>query len=383
MKAMIAACLALAVTGCSLFGGSDNTAPPAELESIKQTVKIRELWDHDTGEGTDGQRLKLTPAEHREHLFVADRSGRVESLSLENGRRVWKTETDLNLSAGPGVGEGLVLIGTSNGQLVALDETTGEQRWLIDVPSEVLAVPRAQLGIVIVQTVDGDLTGYDAATGERRWNFDRTEPVLTLRGTSSPLVIDDVVLAGFASGKLVALDVKTGRQIWEASVAVPSGRSEIERLVDLDADVVVRDNVLYVVGFQGHLAAVDLRGGSVLWSREMSAYAGLAVDDRQVYVTDENSQVWALARDSGRSMWKQDKLLHRSVTGPARIGDYLAVGDYEGYLHLLSVEDGSFVARTRIDRAGIQVVPMVVDDELIVLGAGGRLAALRFSAKAS
>jgi len=383
MKRLLAACLALAVTGCSLFRSHDNTAPPAKLEPIKQSVTIRKVWDHDTGEGTDGQRLKLTTAEHEEHIFVADRSGRVESLSRDNGRRVWKTETGLNLSAGPGVGEGLVLIGTSNGQVVALDENTGKQRWLIDVPSEVLAVPRAQLGVVIVQTVDGDLTGYDAQTGERRWNFDRTEPVLTLRGTSSPLVIDDIVLAGFASGKLVALDVKSGRQLWEASVAVPSGRSEIEQLVDLDADVVVRDNVLYVVGFQGHLAAVDLRGGSVIWTREMSAYAGLAVDDRQVYVTDENSQVWALERDSGRSMWKQDKLLHRNLTGPVRIGDYLAVGDYQGYLHLLSIEDGSLVGRLRIDSAGIQVVPQVDDDRLLVLGAGGRLAALRITGKTS
>lgn len=382
MKRLYAACLALAVSACSWFGG-DNTAPPAELESFDQTVRIRELWDHDTGKGTDGQRLKLRPAEHQEHVFVADRDGRVESLALENGRRVWKTDTDLHLSAGPGVGEGLVLVGTSNGELVALDESTGEQRWRIDVPSEVLAEPRAQNGVVIVQTVDGDLTGYDAASGTRIWNFDRTEPVLTLRGTSSPLVIDTVALAGFASGKLVALDIRSGRQLWEASVAVPSGRSEIERLVDLDADVVVRDNVLYVVGFQGQIAAIDLRGGTVLWSRDMSAYAGLAVDDTQVYVTDETSQVWALARDSGQSMWKQDKLLNRNLTGPARVGDYLVVGDFEGYLHVLSVKDGAFLARTRIDSAGIQVVPLVADDDLIVLGAGGRLSALRLSDKGS
>ena len=315
------------------------------------------------------------PAVSADRIFIADRNGRVEALDANTGKRIWRTSTNALLSAGPGIGDQLVLAGTSDGELIALDEESGVERWRTNVSSEVLAVPRVHMGVVIVQTVDGNLSGYDSESGQRLWIFDRTVPALTLRGTSSPLIIDDVVMAGFASGKLYALDISTGRQLWEAAVAVPRGRSELERLVDVDADAVLHDGILYVVSFQGQLAAVSLTDGAVLWSRELSAFSGLSVDSSQVYVTDDVSQVWALANDSGRSMWKQDTLLHRAATGPVRFGDYVVVGDYEGYIHLFNAGDGQLAGRIRVDRAGVQTMPVVDGARLYVLGAGGKLVA--------
>jgi outer membrane protein assembly factor BamB len=269
------------------------------------------------------------------------------------------------------------VVGSSDADLIALDAETGEQRWRTSVSSEVLSVPQIYRGIVVVQTVDGNLAGLDAASGERLWIQGRTVPVLTLRGTSTALVEGGAVIAGFANGKMTALDIGSGAPVWEAVVAVPSGRSELQRMVDVDANPVVRDGVLYVASFQGQMAAVGLQNGRVLWNRDMSAYAGIAVDSGQVYVSDENSEVWALDRDSGASLWKQGALRRRALTGPTVAGGYVAVGDFAGYVHLLSRLDGSIAGREKVDGKGILASPVALGDRLLVLGAGGKLVLYR------
>lgn len=370
----VSAILALSLlSGCSWFGDKDNSEPPAKLQKFDRQVTLRSLWSRDTGVGTDEQRVKLVPAIFGEQVYTVDRRGRVSAFLLENGKQVWRKKLNVPVSAGPGVDEGLVLAGTSDARVLALDAKTGELLWTAPVSSEVLSVPRIYEGVVVVQTVDGNLTGLDAENGKRVWIHDRTVPVLSLRGTSTPLVRDGLVMAGFASGKMVALDVRTGRQLWEAAIAVPSGRSELERMVDVDADPVVRNGVLYVASFQGQLAAVSLDNGRLLWSREMSAYAGIAVDLQQVYVTDETSNVWALDRRTGASLWKNSDLQRRFLTGPVVVGGYVAVGDFEGYIHLLSRIDGAIAGRERVERAGILVPAVALGERLLVLGAGGKL----------
>ncbi len=363
-----------ALSGCSWFGDEDNTEPPAKLESITSQVELRRVWRRDTGSGTGEQFVSLRPVVVGERVYAADRSGSVYAYGLEKGKQIWRRKTGAVISAGPGVAEGMVLLGTSDAEVIALDAGTGEPLWRASVASEVLSVPQVNDGVVVVQTADGRLAGLDAENGEPLWIDDRTVPVLTLRGTSTPIVGDGVVIAGFATGKLSALEIASGRRIWEAVVAVPSGRSELQRIVDIDADAVMRGGVLYVASFQGQVAAVDLRNGRSLWNRDMSVYAGIAVDSQQVYVTDEASEVWALDRLSGASLWKQQALRRRAVTGPAVVGGYLAVGDFEGYLHILSRHDGSIVGRTRVDRDGILAAPIVIGDRLLVQGAGGKLA---------
>jgi outer membrane protein assembly factor BamB len=380
MRAVVSAVLALALlSGCSWFGDKDNSEPPAELKKFDAQVILHTLWSRDTGVGTDEQRVKLVPAVFGERVYTVDRKGRVSVYRLEDGKLVWQKKLEVPVSAGPGVDEGFVLIGTSDAHVLALDTESGELLWTVPVSSEVLSVPRVYAGVVVVQTVDGNLTGLDADSGKRLWIHDRTVPVLSLRGTSTPLVEGGLVLAGFANGKMVALDVRSGRQLWEVAITVPRGRSELQRMVDLDADPVVRDGVLYVASFQGQLAAVSLNNGRMLWNREMSAYAGIAVDLQQLYVSDELSHVWALDRRTGASLWKNRDLQRRFLTGPVVVGGYVATGDFEGYLHLLSRIDGAIAGRVRVDRAGILAPPVALGDRLLVLGAGGKLVMYRLS----
>jgi outer membrane protein assembly factor BamB len=362
------------LTGCSWFGGKDNSEPPAKLKSFEKRVELRKVWGRDSGDGTDGQFVKLVPALVDGRIYVADRDGTVWALELETGKLIWRSKTGLAISAATGVGGGLVLVGSSEGQLAALDAETGEQRWRVDVTSEVLSVPQIYEDTVIIQTVDGAISALSTQDGQRRWIYNRSVPVLTLRGTSTPFVGGGVVLAGFANGEMVALEVATGREVWQTAVAVPHGRTELQRIVDVDANPVVDQGLLYAASYQGRLVAVSLQDGHVLWNRDMSTYAGMAVDSSQVFVTDADSEVWAIDRRTGRSLWKQADLRRRSLTGPTVIDDYVAVGDFEGYLHLLSRSDGSIVGRERVDSEGIQAAPVVVSgDRLLVLGAGGEL----------
>jgi outer membrane protein assembly factor BamB len=309
------------------------------------------------------------------HVLAADRDGRVVELSAETGKKLWQTKTDAPISAGPGAGEGLVLVGTSDAEVLALSIDDGSIVWRAQVSSEVLSVPRVDAGVVVIQTADGTLTGLSSTDGHQLWVSDHSVPVLTLRGTSSPAVQRGGVIAGFANGKVAALTLANGFQVWETSISIPQGRSELERLVDVDANPVIVGDTVYVVSFQGKIAIIDLRSGNLGWSREMSSYTGLGVDYSQVYVTDEDSNVWALSRENGASIWKQDKLHNRALSAPEPFDNYVAVGDFEGYLHLLSTYDGRIAGRVRVDSKGIAARPVAVGDVLYVYGKGGTLAA--------
>lgn len=371
--------LTVLLGGCSTisgwFGGDDNAVPPAKLEAIADPVPLKELWSTDIGVGYDKQSVNLVPTVVSPYVFAADRDGRVVELSAESGKKLWDTKTDTPVSAGPGAGEGLVLVGTSDAEVLALSIDDGSIVWRARVSSEVLAVPRIDAGVVVIQTADGTITGLSSNDGHQLWVSDHSVPVLTLRGTSSPVVERGAVIAGFASGKVAALTTANGFQVWETSIAIPQGRSELDRLVDVDADPVIVGDTAYVVSFQGKIAIIDLRNGNLGWTREMSSYAGLGVDYSQVYVTDVDSKVWALSRDSGASVWKQEKLHNRALTAPEPFGSYVAVGDFEGYLHLLSSYDGHIAARVKVDGKGIAARPQAVGDVLYVYGKGGKLAA--------
>ena len=370
----------LALGGCSLFGGKDSGEPPAELTVIEQKVQLERVWERNAGSGSDGQFVRLMPAFLGDRLFVADRKGRVFALSAEDGKVVWEVNTGARISGAVGAGEGVVAFGTSDAEVVALNLRDGSEQWRSRVPSEVLSVPRIERGVVAVQTVDGTLTGLDVGSGERRWVYDRSVPALTLRGTGTPVAAGGVVIAGFASGKLAALTAGQGRVAWEVAVAEPRGRSELERMVDLDADPVILGNNVYAVTFQGQLAAVDIPSGQIEWSRDMSSFAGIGVDFSHVYVTDELSDLWTLNRRNGATLWKQDALHRRSLTAPVAFDEYVAVGDYQGYVHLLSRFDGELAGRVRADGKGIAAL-QVVGERLFVLGKGGSLAMYRLQAE--
>lgn len=371
------------LSGCSsmswvtdLFSAGAKEEPPADLVEFTPSVEVRSLWREDVGAGRDKQRVNLVAQVLDGRVLVADREGLVEALDAATGKVLWKVDTELPVSAGPGAGEDILVVGTSDAELLALDLASGEERWRQPASSEVLAVPQVWAGTVVAHSIDGSLMALEADSGERRWVYQLPVPTLTLRGTSAPLIGGGLVISGFASGKLVALDMDSGRLVWETSVTAPSGRSELERMVDIDADPVLYDGVLYVGTYQGDLAAVSEITGAVLWRRDLSCYAGLSVDWRRVYVTDSDDVVWAIDPRNGAALWKQDRMQRRRLSAPALVDDYLVVGDYEGYLHWLSKDDGEFVARTRVGSAPISTKPRVVDEVVYVYGDKGDLAAL-------
>jgi len=359
-----------------LFSDSDNSEPPAPLPEDRPEIQIQTLWHSNVGDGYE-QHVRLVPAVYDDKVFAADHNGLVEARNAQTGELIWEVETELPLSAGPEVHDGQVVLGTSDAEVVALAAADGESLWTVSVSSEVLALPRTAQGIVVIRSIDGRITGLDQRSGAKIWSYERGVPTLSLRGTSAPMITDDRVIAGYASGKLVALRLQDGKVEWEANIALPQGRSELDRLVDIDTDPIVADDVIYLSSFQAGLFAVSIHDGEVLWQRRnLSSFAGMSGDWRYLYVTDVNSDVWAVDQRSSSALWKQDQLHKRRLTAPAIQKEFVVVGDFEGYLHWLSQDDGRLLARIQIGSDPIEAAPVVVDDVLYVYGKGGALAAV-------
>ena len=376
LAALLSGCSTLSKWSSSILGGTDNAEPPAELTEIENPIPLKTLWSRDVGVGVDKQFVNLVPVVEDGRLYIADREGRVAALDALTGKELWEIETGAPISSGPGVGSDVLLLGTSDAEVMALNAEDGSLLWTAQVSSEVLAVPQVDIDKVIVQSADGNIVGLTLDGGEQLWIHDRSVPVLTLRGTSTPAVEQGLVVAGFANGKLVGLSAEKGFPVWEVSVAVPTGRSEIDRLVDIDGDPVIVGGVVYVATYQGNIAVIEASTGNQGWQRDMSSHVGLGVDFSQVYVTDDQSHVWALSRSSGASEWKLDKLANRKLTAPAPFQDYVVVGDFEGYVHLLSRYDGSIAGRIQVDKKGIQEQPLAKDGVLYVYGNSGELSAI-------
>ena len=358
------------------FESEQPSAPPAELTEQANQIQPRVLWNASVGGGTDKKLLKLVPAVHEGRVYLANADGDVEARDASTGRTLWRAATKTAASGGPGVGEGLVLIGTRDAEVLALDAGSGKQRWRSRVSSEVLSVPAIGMGVVVTLTLDGKLTALDSATGEQRWVYFNDVPVLSLRGNSSPVIKGSSVIAGFANGKLVSLDLVSGNLNWEVSVGIGSGRTELDRMTDIDADPLVLGDKVYVVTFQGDLAAVSLADGNVLWRHKLSSYSGLSGDERQLYVTDAKDHVWAFDQATQSSLWQQSKLQYRRLTAPVAFQGYVVAGDYQGYLHWLKPDDGSILARTRVGGSPITATPRVANNLLYVYGDGGDFAAI-------
>lgn len=359
------------------LAGEDNQAQPTPLLPLDSEIELKTLWKNSVGVGSGKQRVALVPALSYDKAVAADRKGRVHAYRLEDGKAVWAVETGLLLSGGPAVGDISVIVGTSDGEVLALNEADGSELWRAQVSSEVLAVPQIANGVVVIRTVDGRISGLSEETGKQIWFYERAVPALSLRGTSSPVIMQDMVIDGYASGKLVAMRLSDGRVGWETSIAVPTGRTELDRIVDIDADPVVVGDVVYIASYHAGVTAMSLSTGELLWNRrEISSFAGMAAGWRYLFVTDEKSNIWALDLENGASVWKQDELENRRLTAPVIYDDYFVVGDYEGYLHWFSQDDGREVARLKADSEGVVVKPVVESDTLYVYGKSGSLAAI-------
>jgi outer membrane protein assembly factor BamB len=360
------------------LGGEDNADPPSILVEYTPEIKAEVIWNESVGVGADEQSLKLIPAIGNGKVIAADREGVVQARSLTTGNLIWETETDVHFSGGPGLGAGTVILGSSDAEVVALNIETGAVLWKSAVSSEVLSVPVVANDIVIVRTTDGAVIALDEKTGGKRWNYERAVPALSIRGTGSPLIIEDKMVGGYDNGKLMALRLTDGKYVWETSIAIPKGRSEIERLVDLDVDPIMNNGVIYVASYQGGIAAISEFDGDVLWRNEtISSHSGLSNDDRYLYLTDSESHVMQLDQRSGAGLWKQKDLHQRRLTAPVAYENYVVVGDFEGYVHWLSSIDGRQLARVQVTDGPIDAKPIVVDNTVYVYAKDGTLAALK------
>lgn len=363
--------LVLFLSACSTT--EDTAAPPNELTDFEPGAELREVWSADTGWGGTEKWVSLAPFADGGTIYAANYSGEVSAWALDGGDRAWRTDLDTELTAGVGGDEEKVYVGTAEGEVVALAREDGEERWREDVGGELLAPPAGGAGGVIVRTVDGRLIALSADDGSRKWTFTSDVPSLSLRGNGAPLLVPGGVLVGLDDGQLAALSARNGQALWQTTIAEPTGASPVERMVDIDGAIGLGRNVAYAVTYQGQIAQVEPQRGNVRWSREMSSYAGLGVDRSRVYVSTADSHVVALGQSNGTTSWRQEKLAHRRLTAPVPVPGtpFLALGDYDGYVHILTRADGRIVAREQIGGDGILADPLAVGEGRIAVQTQG------------
>ncbi len=376
-SALFLAGFVVTASGCGMFGGGgeDPVEPPAELVEFEPRLTIDRVWSARVGGAADELRLALGPATDGTRIYAGAHDGQAAAFDAESGRRIWAARTRLPLAAGPGFGSGVLAFGTNDGDLITLDADTGEERWRLQVGGEVLASPAIGSDVVVLSTVDGRLRGFSVLDGRLLWTVEHPVPALTLRGNTTPVISGTTVVAGFDNGRLGAYEVVTGETRWEAPLTAPAGRTELDRIVDISAGLAVVGNDVYAVGYNGRAVAVDLDTGLLLWQQEMSSYAGLGAGFAAVYVADDLSRVVALDRQSGTQRWIQPDLRLRDISRPTFYRGTVVVGDFEGYLHWLDAQDGSFVARERVGSQRIATAPLVVGANIYAQGEDGTLAA--------
>lgn len=369
--------ISLLLPACSYLGGiirgTDNSIPPSELTEIANPLTPQLRWERRVSSGTGGRFFDLVPAIAGGRVFVAGYKGDVSSLDITTGQALWEVDTDLPISAGVGFGDGLALVGTIDGEVVALAGLDGAERWRTQLSSEVLAPPRAANGVVVVRTVDGTFSGLSASNGQRLWTFTYTVPALSLRGSAPPLLAQGLVIAGLDTGKLLVLSLDSGVPVWEQVITPPRGRTELDRIVDIDSEPRVVENLLFVAAYQGNVTAIDLSSGNTVWSRDFSNHNGLDADGGRVYLPDETSTLWAMDIRNGGSLWSQEALVGRRLSAPVVTGSHVVVGDFEGYLHWLDARTGQLRGRVRADSEAIRVAPRYLDGLLYSLDDGGTL----------
>ncbi len=374
VKTLVSVVIAGSLSACSIFS-SDETEQPAELVDFDEQFSLRRDWSVNVGDGQGDRYNRLQPVIVGDTIFAASENGEVYAIDKVSGDVLWRERTGETITGGVGAGGDMVLLGTRDAKVFALEQSTGELLWETAVSSEVLAAPASDGRVVAVQTIDGRLIALEPADGRQRWVYETTVPALSLRGNSKPVISGNVVIAGFSSGIAAGVDANNGFLLWEERIAVPQGRYDIERIIDIDGDPVVVGNVVYMGSYQGNLMGLDVQTGRIVWGLPGSTYHGLALGLGNIYWVDSFSHVYAVQNNTERTVWENDSLRLRRITAPTTFNNFVAVADFEGYLHILSQIDGSFVARTRVDRDGVRA-PIVADGRTIyVYGNSGRLSA--------
>ncbi len=379
--AVAALSLALALGGCNWMKGlgkKDNVEPPTALTEFVPSVSVQRIWSSSIGNGAGSSGARMSPTVVGDRLYAASVDGQLSALDATTGRTLWSNRDKKQAwSGGPAVHGDLLVVGTLDGAVHAFSASDGSERWHVKVSSEVIAAPAITDSVIAVRIQDGRLLGLNPADGARMWIYEQAVPILSLRGNSSPIAGGGFIFGGYDSGRVTAVRDVDGAPAWVQTLSTGEGRTEVERLADVDGTLVLDGNELFAVGYRGQLAALSADSGRSLWTRDLSSYAGVAVGGNAVVSSDAEGNVWAFDRNTGANLWKQDALLHRWLSAPAIQGDYVVVGDLDGYVHWLSLSDGKLAARERLGSKAIEGAPLVVGDTLFVEDVGGRIAAWR------
>ena len=361
---------ALALGACSSLNPFNGSGKLPALAPITSPVAMSDAWKVRMG---DAGVFVLQPAVVGDAVFAA---GDGDVARIDNGRVRWKTSLKVTISGGVGSDGSLVVVGTPKGEVIALDAENGQIKWRVPVNAEVLAAPAVSAGLVVVRSADSRLFGLDPADGRQRWVYQRATPPLSLRNAAGVALEGNVIMAGFPGGKLAAVSPANGSLMWEGTVAIPRGATELERMSDITSLPVLGARATCAVAYQGRVACFDMSNGSTLWTRDLSSSKGLDLDDSQVFVTDEKGAVLALDIGSGASAWKQDQLAGRGTGRPRIINDYVVVGDAEGYVHLLRKDDGRVVGRVRPASSPIIADPQRAGGSVVIQTRDGNVAAV-------
>ena len=337
--------------------GKDNSPKPAALKNIEPKVDLVKNWSVPVGKNVKtAAYYKLKPVISKNEIFTASRSGEISARNRKSGQVLWTIKLDRNIVSGPAVNASVVAVGTEASDLVLLDRTNGHVLWKKKVSGEVLAKPTLSAQNAIAKTIDGNLYAFDIPSGDMKWQVNHGSPDLILKSSSSPVIVSNVVLAGFSDGKLDAVDLSSGRLLWRRSIVFPKGGNDVERLIDIDADPVVKGDIVYLASYQGLIGALSLSNGQFLWSRPASVYKNMLLKNNALYVTDSDDVVWAFNAQTGSVKWKQTELKARGLTEPGLMNNRVVVGDRQGFLHVLSADNGEILGRSSL-ASTISVAP--------------------------
>jgi outer membrane protein assembly factor BamB len=368
----------MSLGGCSTvsgwFGSDSPQLKPAELTEFKATAELKRAWEINVG---PGRPYAFTPGSDGLAVFAAGKEGRLVRIDPATGREVWRIETGTPLSAGVGVGEGLVLVGTPKGEVLAYRAIDGQPAWRASLSGEILTAPVAGEGAVAARSNDGKVYLLNAADGKQRWVYSRTLPALILREPGNLVLTAQAVYAGHPGGKLTALALNNGAPLWETNVALPRGANELERIADVSGALAADERAICAAAYQGRIACFDLVKGNTLWGREFSGLTGVDLDGAYLYAVDAGATLAVYDKLRGTALWKQDKLRDRHLTTPLGLGTHVATGDLQGYVHLLAAESGTFAARAATDGSPVVGQMLPLDRGLVVQTANGGVYAFK------
>jgi outer membrane protein assembly factor BamB len=372
---LIIASSAILLSACS----GPSLPKPTPLTDFTSTTQVMPLWSNNTGVGADDMRLALQPAIDDELIYTTDIKGRISAVNLTTGRTAWATRyKDMTFTSNVATDQSAIYLGTNQGKIVKFNKANGQLIWTAEVPSTVVAAPITNDDNVYVKTINEELSVFSSDDAKLKWTDQQSLPSLVLRDSSSPVIDGDSVLVGYANGKLISYNSANGQALWNKQLTVSEGKTDVERMVDIDTTPVIKNGIIYAANYQGSLVALDGEKETQLWQAKVSTYNNIALDDNNIYLTDNDGNVRAYSQTTGRELWKQDKLKYRELSAPVVIGNNVITADKEGYIHFLSTSDGHLIARVKSSSDGISADPMVINQNVLVIFSNdGKLQAYR------